>query len=176
MRKLVVLIFSGLLGFPVQVYARQEFPRPIIFRHMDNPDILDFAVSEMRGERGTRSEAEWVKLVKERALYAEMDIDDDGVPELFLQLGAFCGTVGCDTSIYKRTDKAGKGSVLLGRSKRFNDICLISITGNDPQTYLLERKENGYHLIDTENGAIIHWNIKDKNGQPWCWRHDQPGG
>jgi hypothetical protein len=140
----------------------------IEFRHVDNPEIIAFAVDHLRGEIKTSSEEEWVAAVKEHALYAEADLNDDGVPERFLQYGSDCGTIGCFTKIYRRIGKLKKNSVSQRPPERFEVICEAMIPGFDPTSWILDQKEHGYHLIDTENGAIIHWKAKKDSAEKLC--------
>jgi hypothetical protein len=161
MRKLVILVILIFFGSASQSYAAKE--KEIIFLHVDNPEIIAFAVAELRGKIKTSTEEEWVKAVKEHALYAEVDINDDGFPERFLQYSSDCGTIGCDTVIYKRMGSLKKKHTLQGSVESFEDICKASISGYDPNPWVLDRKENGYHLIDTGGGEIIHW-VKHRNG------------
>lgn len=100
---------------------------------------------------------------------AEVDLDDDGFPELFLQigLGDACGIVGCDTFIYRKT------------ANRYVRICeemmYDTATSGGGGPIVLEAKENGYHLIDAGE-AIIHWSKqKNKRTGDLCYAEGKPG-
>jgi hypothetical protein len=170
MRKFLVMAVMFFMGSLTQALAENNVLFSIEFKHVDNPEIVAFAVDKLRGEEIKLSEEEWVAAVKEHALYAEIDIDDDGVPERFLQYSYFCPKDGCSTWIYKRIGRLRNTSASKRAAVGFMSICYVDITGNDPQTYLLKKKENGFHQIDTKNGETIHWLAKnDRLKNHWCF-------
>jgi hypothetical protein len=142
-------------------------------RHLDNREIKAFAkkvfdefeCNEIAEARAWKPSEETTKRLRwllhegfpRDVLYGEVDINDDGIPERFIEIQDhyWCGTVGCITFVYRRTP-AG-----------FELICETDLGDPLPKTHdtgtILAATEDGYHLIDTADG-IVHWNMKEKPG------------
>lgn len=146
------------------------------FRHLDNREVTAFArklfdetyrneiveVEAWSKDEEQKSRLRW--LLHEGfpfgTLYADIDINDDGVPERFIQFSDpyGCGSVGCLTFIYRRIPKG------------FELICstyLADVLMKQGQVVeagkILAATEDGYHLIDSGDG-ITHWDMKRKAG------------
>lgn len=144
----------------------EEPTKYIKFHHIKDPALLKFAVSfyqkrnydEFKGKRG-------LQLLRKELEVFEADIDDDGVPELFLLLEdiGYCGTAGCEAQIFKKT---ATGYELICETSLASE--LNSGTGSP----ILPETEHGFHRIEAPE-AIIHWN--EHKGPPegnLCWHEN----
>jgi hypothetical protein len=156
----------------------------IKFLHVDNPEIVAFVAAELRSDIEAPTEKELLENIRRYAFYAEQDINDDGVPEWIVSYqnrgAGWCGTAGCPSYIFRRIIKEDRregyneaGSSVM-KIADYEKICEAMMTGFDPPSWVLGKKENGYHLIDTGGGEVIRWAAqKDSSGQ-LCEVVDKP--
>lgn len=139
------------------------YPR---FHNIDDPSIMQFAVTFLRkfdkqffeGERG-------LDRIRRDVEVAEADIDDDGIPELFLVIenAYYCGTAGCIAFIFK---KNATGYELICGAE------LDTQYGGGTGSAILPEKDFGIHRIRAAE-AIIHWYAGQKpNSGNQCWGED----
>jgi hypothetical protein len=72
----------------------------------------------------------------------EIDLDDDGVPEVFVAERGSCGSSGCDWKGYKKS-KAGL-------------TLLVRMRGQRPQR-LKEQKHGRHSIFAQEHGGTLQW-------------------
>jgi hypothetical protein len=173
MRFFLAFAFSLLLLAGVTHAEERRQPIPfspdLHFRPIKDPVLLKFAVSYFReldtefdkrsttfkGKRGFR-------FLRDHVRFSENDINDDGVPELFLALAdaAYCGTAGCTAAIFRKTPTG------------YEIICGTSFdpdyTGGGE---ISAEKEHGYHAIRAPE-AIIHWEERQEPNSGGLCRHE----
>ena len=162
---------------------------PIVIRHLDNPEITAFAKTQF--ERWYKSDLKRLKdmqrnqfdpgrqqmidrtiaLFPKDVVYGEADLNDDSVPELFIQFGdsGYCGSAGCMTFIYRHT------------ASGFEYICQAylddPIPVGDPHGIgiVLAAKNYGFHQIESDAG-VIRWHRHQKyDSGELCSQHFRTG-
>lgn len=145
---------------------QSSFNPNLLFRPIRDPALLKFAVSYFRrwdlskdsfkGKRG-------FQFLRDHVVFSENDINDDGVPELFLVISeaSFCGTAGCTAAIFRKTRTGYE---------------LICDTSFDPDFKLggqiSPQKEYGFHVIQAPE-AIIHWaERQEPDSGRLCWQEE----
>jgi hypothetical protein len=125
--------------------ARIAFAIKFFYKHYPHQVNWSFATRRAAGEN-------WNKIVRDDGYFAEIDLNDDGVPELILVIDNpdWCGSSGCLTAIFRTTPKG------------YEYICAASMPAADqPGAEILAERENGYHRIATPT-RVIEWNAKQE--------------
>jgi hypothetical protein len=130
------VVMQRIAGEPLTSFATRFF-----YKRHPNAVNWDFA-------KRYRSTENWAEIVREQVYAAEIDINGDGVPELFLVVdnANWCEANGCLGAIFRRTPKA------------YELICETALPppASPPMTILAEI-ENGYHHLATTDKTIL-WN------------------
>ena|SRR5580693_630197 len=173
-RSVCLLSVASLIFFTSATSIPANEETRVVFRKLDNREMTEFANRALRqwyedmnsGMGGTPS---FRVILRTKVAYAEVDLNDDGTPERFLQIddALWCGTAGCQSFIFRKTTTG------------FEKICEADLgdSGTPPRfgALVLPEKENGYHLIDT-GSAIIHWHAEQAyDSGRLCWEDEYKG-
>lgn len=107
-----------------------------------------------------------VQIIRENTSYIRVDLNRDGVPEIFLQLGlmSHCGTAGCETVLLRRQN----GSWQELDNLQTNQIILLN-EWDGP--YRRVEYQRGYITQDFPTRLILRWD----GDHPWTEERDMDG-
>lgn len=120
---------------------RIAFLTKFFYRHY--PEEVNWSLGSRR-----RDVENWTKVVRDEAYVAEIDLNDDGVPELIVVIDDpnWCDSAGCLSAIFRKD------------GSRYDYICQASLPGpGEPGADILANIENGYHRIATPE-RLVEWN------------------
>ena len=136
---------------------RVAFLTKFFYKHY--PEQVNWSLDSRR-----RGEENWTRVVRDEAYVAEVDLNDDGVPELIVVIDDpnWCDSAGCLSAIFRKN------------GNRYDDICQTSLPGpGQPGAEILAEIENGYHRIATP-ARLIEWNATQENDSGTLCSTDGP--
>ncbi len=145
----------------------EEPKKHLQFHHIHDLALLKFAVAYFRSAsyddaalRGPHG----LQLLRRDLMFAKADINDDGIPELFLVLNynPYCGSAGCEAAIFQKMPRG------------YELICDTNFdTDAETPGEIFPQKDYGYHRIQTPE-AIIHWSehLGSSPEGSLCWHED----
>lgn len=106
------------------------------------------------------------QIIRENTDYVKVDLNRDGVPEIFLQLGlmSHCGTAGCETILLQRRNGAWQEVYNL----QTNQLILLN-EWDGP--YRRVEYDRGYITQDYVTRLILRWD----GDHPWTEERDMSG-
>lgn len=107
-----------------------------------------------------------VRIIRENTFYIRVDLNRDGVPEIFLQLGlmSHCGTAGCETILLRRQNGVWQEVYNL----QANQLTLLD-EWDGP--YRRVQFGDGYNTQDYPTRLILRWD----GDHPWTEERDMDG-